>query len=193
MTVVFWQGQVGGSKVFCDMCSTTSGGGWQLFVFYSATKKNLKENDLSAYRSGFSNDTVYWLGLDKLHQLTSTSFGAQLHIEVVGGDGFKWAEYDNFSVGSFEERFKLTIGGYNNKSTLVNAMELHDGALFSVGRYQKVDGYPFDEDIYPWDNDVMTAPFIVICSQAWPDPRVNGGSGKLRIQKLCQVLWLGWG
>ena len=29
-------------------------------------------------------------------------------------------------------------------------------------------------------------------SQAWPDPHVNGGSGKLRIQKLCQVLWLGW-
>ena len=30
-------------------------------------------------------------------------------------------------------------------------------------------------------------------SQAWPDPRVNGGSGKLCVQKLCQVLWLGWG
>ena len=32
-----------------------------------------------------------------------------------------------------------------------------------------------------------------LTSQAWPDPRVNGGSGKLRILKLCQVLWLGWG
>ena len=156
MTGVFWQGQVGGSRAFCDMRSTTSGGGWQLFIFYSATKENfnfMKENDLSAYRSGFSSDTVYWLGLDKLHQLTSTSFGAQLRIEVVGGDGFKWAEYDNFSVGSFEEKFKLTISGYNNKSTLVNAMELHDGALFSAPIHQKIDGYPFDEDMYPWDND----------------------------------------
>ena len=27
---------------------------------------------------------------------------------------------------------------------------------------------------------------IVLSSQAWPDPHVNGGSGKLRIQKLCQ-------
>ena len=129
------------SKAFCDMHS--SGGGWQVFARYEATESNnnrFKYSDYtqyfvhSPYKTGFGDieKGYYWYGLDRLHRLTS-SFGAQLRIEVEGTqEGFKWAEYDNFTVGPYEENYKLRVSGYNNDSTLMNAMELHDGALFSL-------------------------------------------------------------
>ena len=75
------------------------------------------------YKHGFSNSngSEFWLGLKLLHMMTHTGpgyHGYRLRVDMTHykGESF-WAEYSDFSVGSEEDKYKLSVSGYNKLST----------------------------------------------------------------------------
>ena len=103
----------GSFKVLCDM--TTSGGGWTVFQrrldgsvdFYRGWQD---------YKNGFGNlNGEFWLGLDKIHRLT-TATQNKLRIDMEDTSGnTKYAEYDLFAVTSEMQKYKLSLGKYAGK------------------------------------------------------------------------------
>ena len=96
--------------VFCDQ--TTNGGGWTLFQkridgsvdFYRIWTE---------YKQGFGNlSGEFWLGLDKIHRLTSQT-NNKLRVELEDFDGNTvYAEYDTFAVADEADKYRLTVAGY---------------------------------------------------------------------------------
>ncbi|XP_066270691.1 microfibril-associated glycoprotein 4-like [Branchiostoma lanceolatum] len=97
-------------SVYCDQ--TTDGGGWT--VIQRRFDGSLEfYRWLEAYRYGFGDSSgEYWLGLDKIHRLTSHN-AYELYIELEDWDGnVKFARYSSFSVGP-GSYYTLGIGGYS--------------------------------------------------------------------------------
>ena len=100
----------GSFNVQCDM--TTSGGGWTVFQrrldgsvdFYRGWQD---------YKKGFGDlNGEFWLGLDKVHRLTTASHN-ELRIDMEDTSGnTKYAEYDLFAVTSEEQKYQLIRGRY---------------------------------------------------------------------------------
>jgi hypothetical protein len=103
----------GSFNVFCDMA--TSGGGWTVFQrrldgsvdFYRGWQD---------YKHGFGNlKGEFWLGLDKIHRLT-TAAQNELRIDMEDTSGnTKYAEYDLFAVTSEQQKYQLSLGTYAGK------------------------------------------------------------------------------
>ena len=103
----------GSFSVFCDM--TTSGGGWTVFQrrldgsvdFYRGWQD---------YKHGFGSlNGEFWLGLDKIYRLTTTSkYGLRIDMEDTS-EIKRYAEYDVFAVTSEQQKYKLTVGAYDGK------------------------------------------------------------------------------
>ena len=97
--------------VFCDQ--TTAGGGWTVFQ---------KRQDGSVefyrgwtdYKQGFGNmDGEFWLGLDKIHRLTSSGqYKLRVDLETFAGNT-AYAEYGLFGVASEDDKYKLSVTGYS--------------------------------------------------------------------------------
>ena len=103
-------------KVFCDQ--TPAGGGWLVF------QKRLDGSvdfyrGWAEYKRGFGSLTgEFWLGLDKIHRLTSSgSYKLRVDLEDFHGKTY-YAEYDLFKVGSEAEKYKLSIGNFQGLSSL---------------------------------------------------------------------------
>ncbi|KAH6934233.1 hypothetical protein HPB50_021953 [Hyalomma asiaticum] len=103
-----------GKVVYCDM--DTDGGGWtviqrrgqfgnSVYYFY---------RNWTDYANGFGDPAKeYWFGNRDLHALTSTGGSMELRIVLTNHTGESISvDYDNFKVGSEEERFKLRLGAY---------------------------------------------------------------------------------
>ena len=103
-------------EVFCDQ--TTAGGGWLVF------QKRLDGSvdfyrGWAEYKRGFGSLTgEFWLGLDKIHRLTSSgSYKLRVDLEDFHGKTY-YAEYDLFKVGSEAEKYKLSIGNFQGLRSL---------------------------------------------------------------------------
>ena len=93
----------------------TSGGGWTVFQrrldgsvdFYRGWQD---------YQNGFGNlNGEFWLGLDKIHRLTTTSKN-ELRIDMEDTYGnTRYAEYDFFAVTSEQQKYQLSLGTYAGK------------------------------------------------------------------------------
>jgi len=93
--------------VFCD--HTTAGGGWLVF------QKRLDGSvdfyrGWTEYKRGFGSLTgEFWLGLDKIHLLTSReNYKLRVDLEDFDGNTY-YAEYDLFGVASEGEKYKLSV------------------------------------------------------------------------------------
>ncbi|KAL9961139.1 hypothetical protein ACROYT_G030031 [Oculina patagonica] len=114
--------------VFCDQ--TTDGGGWSVFQ---------KRQDGSVdfyrgwddYKRGFGNlNGEFWLGLEKIHRLTSSG-QYKLRVDLESFDGkTAYAEYDTFEVASEEDKYQLTVGKYSG--TAGDALSYHNGYPFTT-------------------------------------------------------------
>ena len=89
----------------------TDGGGWTVFQrrmdgtvdFYRVWKHYLK---------GFGNlDGEFWLGLNKIHRLTSNNSTLRVDLQDFSGNK-RYAKYSKFYVGDSDTKYKLLVGGY---------------------------------------------------------------------------------
>ena len=85
------------------------------------------------YKNGFgSPDTNYWIGLDRLHTLTSSRAYA-LRVNMTDWDGRTlWAGYDRFSVGPESGNYTLSVTGYDSDSTALDMMNYNNGMMFTT-------------------------------------------------------------
>ena len=74
--------------------------------------------DWADYKTGFGNlSGEFWLGLDKIHRLTSRgSYKLRVDLEDFDGKSY-YAAYDSFKVASEGEKYKLSV---NNFSGLIS-------------------------------------------------------------------------
>lgn len=60
-----------------------------------------------------SNSPLFLVGLEKLHELTSTaSIPFELRVDLQTHNDSAYAKYDLFRVGSSRERYRLSLGNY---------------------------------------------------------------------------------
>ena len=89
------------------------------------------------YKSGFGIfNGDFWLGLEKLHQLTLTSrYKLRFELYLVNGIWIS-AEYDGFSVSSEADFYRIYVSGYSGDSgDVMNAPtdnQKHNGMPFST-------------------------------------------------------------
>ena len=100
----------GAFSVFCDQ--TAAGGGWTVF------QKRLDGSvdfyrGWTDYKNGFGNlHGEFWLGLDKIHRLTTT-IKNKLRVHLMDTKGnTAYAEYNMLAVAS-ENKYKLSLGTYS--------------------------------------------------------------------------------
>ena len=102
---------LGAFDVFCDQ--TTAGGGWLVFQ-----KRMDGSVDFylgwAEYKRGFGNlNGEFWLGLDKIHRMTSSG-GYKLRVDLEDFAGnIVYAEYASFGVGNERTKYQLTVGSYS--------------------------------------------------------------------------------
>ena len=92
---------------------TTSGGGWTVFQrrldgsvdFYRGWQD---------YKTGFGDiDGEFWLGLDKIHRMTSSkSNELRIELEDFSGDT-RYALYSRVSIAAEIDKYRLNIGSYS--------------------------------------------------------------------------------
>ncbi|XP_043111792.1 tenascin-N isoform X2 [Puntigrus tetrazona] len=115
-------------QVYCDM--TTDGGGWIVFQRRNTGKLDFMRR-WREYIKGFGELTdEFWLGLDKIHELTNTPTQYEVRFDLGSGSERKYAVYDNFKIAPSKQKFKLTIGNY--KGNAGDAMTYHQGGSFST-------------------------------------------------------------
>ncbi|XP_023566151.1 tenascin-N isoform X2 [Octodon degus] len=116
-------------QVYCDM--DTDGGGWIVFQ-----RRNTGQLDFfkrwRSYVEGFGDPMQeFWLGLDKLHNLTtSTPTRYEVRADLQTSNESAYAVYDFFQVASPKERYKLTVGKY--RGTAGDALTYHNGWKFTT-------------------------------------------------------------
>ena len=96
--------------VFCDQ--TTADGGWTVFQkrIDGSVDFNLNWSD---YKHGFGNlSGEFWLGLERIHRLTSDN-NSMLRVDMEDfEEGSAYAEYSLFGVRSEHDKYRLILGSY---------------------------------------------------------------------------------
>ena len=85
----------------------------------------------TAYEQGFGRPTAvyYWIGLDRLHEMSQGNCQARLQNKADGT--WHHANYSSFSVGNSSTNYTLTIGGYSGE-TGFDGMALSNAQPFST-------------------------------------------------------------
>uniref|UniRef100_F6QEY7 Tenascin N n=2 Tax=Ornithorhynchus anatinus TaxID=9258 RepID=F6QEY7_ORNAN len=130
MYTIYLHGDAGRPlEVYCDM--DTDGGGWIVFQ-----RRNTGQLDFfkrwRTYVEGFGDPTgEFWLGLDKLHNLTSgTPIRYEVRVDLKTANESAYAVYDFFQVASSKDRYKLSVGKY--RGTAGDALTYHNGWKFTT-------------------------------------------------------------
>ena len=110
----------------------------------------------SDYVSGFGKICrEYWLGLDKIHCLTTSTARTELRIDMADFRGEKkYAYYNFFMVGNADSNYKLQVAGYSGTA----------GDSLRVGKGDKnvdLNGMPFST------HDIDNGQCSDDCAQLW--------------------------
>ena len=77
-----------------------------------------------------SLSSQYWIGLDRLHQLSQWNCRARFDVRFRRFSGLYYAQYSKFLVGNSTDKFRLAIGGFSGN--IIDAMNLASGTPFST-------------------------------------------------------------
>ena len=121
--------------VYCDQ--KTQGGGWTVFqrrkdgsVDFQKTWKD--------YELGFGKlNTEFWLGNQKLHDLTKPSFAPKksqllINMHLNGAKQPVYAKYAKFAVGDERSKYLLTVEGASGTITEPDKFLYHNNTRFST-------------------------------------------------------------
>ena len=88
------------------------------------------------YVEGFGDlEGEFWLGLDKIHQITSTTNSRLLIALMDYNRMVKSAVYDHFWIGDGDKKYQLHVQGYKNVGNSADAgdsLSYHNGMKFST-------------------------------------------------------------
>lgn len=115
---------------YCDM--TTDKGGWLVIQRRMGGMRSFRKN-WRQYARGFGVlDRDFWMGLDRMHELTST-MPTELRVDLQYPNGTKlFAHYDTFQVAGADDNYRLTVRGYRPESNASDALAYHDGMAFTT-------------------------------------------------------------
>ncbi|XP_062134625.1 angiopoietin-related protein 7-like [Drosophila sulfurigaster albostrigata] len=116
--------------VLCD--SQTAGDGWTVIQQRLDGKENFTRN-WAAYRNGFGSfDGDFFLGLEKIHRLTSERRHIlHIHMEHFNGT-IHFVQYDHFNVSSVDEHYELNRLGQFSGNTTYNTLRMHINQKFTT-------------------------------------------------------------
>ncbi|XP_077974134.1 ryncolin-1-like [Styela clava] len=83
------------------------------------------------YKNGFGNpDGELWLGLNKLHKMTSGK-SYSLRIDLLNWEGERrYAAYSTFRIGDEDSNYRLTVSGYSGNAN--DGMSYHNAKPFTT-------------------------------------------------------------
>ena len=89
------------------------------------------------YINGFGDPTRdHWLGLENIHTLCPPSRPCILRVELKDPDYLNgtlvWAEYSSFSLSGYFYHYRLSVSGYDSRSTAGDGLEDYNGMYFST-------------------------------------------------------------
>ena len=108
------------------------GHGWIIMMRRVDNKFGFSNSTWEQYKSGFGNPTNYsfWLGLERLHRLTSHK-AAKLRVELhTWDDEMRWAEYSYFRILDEEDGYRLMVSGYTGNAG--DSFTVHSGMRFTT-------------------------------------------------------------
>ena len=114
---------------YCDM--VTDGGGWMVIQRNKrGSSVNFNKNWVD-YEKGFGDlNTEFWYGLEELHCITQRGQW-EMRVDYQKNDNsWSYLHYNNFSVGSANEEYPLTVGGFTGVGN--NRFAIHNGMKFST-------------------------------------------------------------
>ena len=107
----------------------TDGGGWTVFQRRMDGTVNFYRG-WSDYLSGFGDlDGEFWLGLNKIHHLTSVNTTLRVDLHDFSGNK-RYAKYSIFDVGDSDTMYKLLVGGYSGDAG--DSLQGHNGFKFTT-------------------------------------------------------------
>ncbi|XP_062121225.1 fibrinogen-like protein 1 isoform X7 [Drosophila sulfurigaster albostrigata] len=131
---------IGLFNVLCD--SQLAGPGW--IVIQQRVGGNESFNrDWATYRKGFGSfESDFFLGLEKLHRITSLQ-RFELYIHMIDGNGNTYnARYDDFKISDEDNGYVLSLGKFNG--TIYDGMRYNENMKFST--------FDHDNDKNDYDN-----------------------------------------
>ena len=133
-------------QAYCDM--TTDGGGWTVFQRRMDGSVDFYRY-WADYQQGFGNPSgEFWLGLDKIHRLTSSATQLRVDLRRRTGGSSTYAQYSSFSVGDSSSKYTLSVSGYSG--TAGDYLAYHNGQRFST-RDQDNDAWSYNCASYIWN------------------------------------------
>ena len=104
------------AETYCDM--VTEGGGW---IVIQRNKKGSSvkfDRPWVDYEKGFGDlNTEFWYGLEEMHCLTQRGQW-EMRLDIQKTDKtWTYLRYNNFSVGSANEEYPLSLGGFTGVGT----------------------------------------------------------------------------
>ncbi|KAK2719088.1 protein scabrous-like [Artemia franciscana] len=114
--------------IACD--AETDKGGWMIIQRRINGDENFNR-DWDSYRKGFGKPSgEYWLGNDKIHELTKMN-NTELRIDLWDIYGrYWWAHFDTFHIGDAESGYVLHSQGFRGNAS--DALSYHEGMKFST-------------------------------------------------------------
>ena len=110
---------------------TTDGGGWTVIQRRKDGSVDFYRNWVD-YANGFGDLLgEFWLGLEKIHQLTNAGVKMQLRVDLEDQDGVTgYAKYSSFSVSNASDLYRLEVAGYDG--TVGDSLSHHSNRLFTT-------------------------------------------------------------
>ncbi|XP_066299173.1 fibroblast growth factor receptor 1-like [Branchiostoma lanceolatum] len=179
--------------VYCDM--SFLGGGWTVLQRRQDGSVDFAKT-WGEYQQGFGDlDGEFWLGLDKIHTLTTAKNNIlQIELEDFNGER-RYARYGTFSVGNSSGNYVVSISGYSGDAgdSLTNSG--NDGR-------NNINGVMFSTK--DRDNDANSAHcaslfsqggwwYPVSCSESFLNGRYNCHQTSVSCDASQGVVWVGWG
>jgi len=113
-----------GMNVYCYFDDE---GGWEVIQQRNSNSDFYK--DWSSYKTGFGDNTNFWLGLDNIYNITKAN-NSKAKILITYSGVEKDAKYSSFKVEDETDNFKLKISGYSGSAG--DSLSYHNNRPFST-------------------------------------------------------------